>query len=295
MDIKEFLKSKYSILLLVLLIYSFTIRIINLSEYDFGSAWDEGYYAMATRNILYDSSNIIYGRYLPDSDLLIGKPPGFFWIGAIFIKIFGVNEINYRLVSVIAGTLSVYIFYLLIKFLFDRKTAFISSVIFASFPLHVAFSRVFQMDVIMLLYVLLTSYFLIIGVCKKNDKLLWISAFLIALNILTKLWGGILSLFGVYFWLYIKQRGNKNMRTFFIKSIVAFFIGFIIFLLWPTVLWLTSKNYTGFHGGCKIAGGCNIWENILIYSVGFNSLSRLDVILNNIGCSGILNKAENYL
>ena len=249
------------LLLSLLTIYAFGIRAVHLRGYDFGPAWDEGYYASSARHISEDPSDLLLPKYLPHSSLLVDKPPAYFWLGAASVKIFGVNEFSYRLVTIMFGTFSVLVFYLLIATLYgDRKMALISSAVFASFPLHVAFSRIFQMDVSVLFYSMLIALLLIQGTDRKKAMFFWITSMLIALSVLTKIWFGLFTIIGAYVWLFMFRRSRA---AFLAESIKAFVWGLLIFLIWPMILWLTPSAYAGFQLGSRTVWGMLFRTNVI--------------------------------
>jgi 4-amino-4-deoxy-L-arabinose transferase-like glycosyltransferase len=275
--------------------------VVNLGNYDFGPEYDEGYYAIPTRNMLRDPINLVYPTFLVKGDIKILSdiPPGLPWIGYIFINIFGINELSFRLVSIIFGVLSVCMFYLLVK-LFDKKIAAISSIILASFPLHVAFSRVYIPHLVELFFCLLISYLFIKGIEEGNRKLIFINIPLIAFNFMLRLWASLLPLIGILFWIIIKYRKTrtKHLRL----SLVSFVVGFLFSFTWPIVVWLTPNYYTGFFNHFDYYGTFSspirsVWENIFIEMgikffplTDFNLIERLFYVYWNAG-----NLTFNYL
>jgi 4-amino-4-deoxy-L-arabinose transferase-like glycosyltransferase len=67
-----------------------------------------------------------------------------------------------RLTSAIMGTVSVVILYFLGKKLYDYKTGFIASFLFAIYPIHVKFSHIVCVDIPMVMFTLASFYFIVL-------------------------------------------------------------------------------------------------------------------------------------
>ena len=66
--------------------------------------------------------------------------PLHFYLISIAIKIFPNIPLNVRIMHVIFGVLTIIPFYELVHLVFDKKTALISSLLFAFYPLHIVCS-----------------------------------------------------------------------------------------------------------------------------------------------------------
>ena len=131
---------KDRLFLIALIAFSFIIRANGLVGSDF-SIFDEGGFARTSKAIYNDPSFIFsatkYG---------IGLYP----LGAIFARVFGDTASSYRLVSVICGTISVLAFYLLTLKVADKNRAILSSIVFASYPIHIALSKTYYLYIYLL-------------------------------------------------------------------------------------------------------------------------------------------------
>lgn len=97
------------------------------------------------------------------------------------------NQFLVRLPFAIAGFLAVYYFYKLIKYHFNEKIAFYSSLLLATSGFFVAFSRITQYQSFVILFSVLCLYSLTIAVHNPKMKIkgLYLSMFFWALSILS--------------------------------------------------------------------------------------------------------------
>src|SRR3990167_10845377 len=98
-----------------------------------------------------------------------------------FIKLFGLNEIGVRSVSVLMGFLSLVLFYFLVKELFSGKLAIIATLFLMISPWHINFSRQANDAGILLPFIIGGTLFFIKGL--KNYRYLYLSAIFFSLSL----------------------------------------------------------------------------------------------------------------
>jgi len=118
----KLIKNKYNLVLSIIIFLTFFLRIYKLSESPPSLNWDEvsiGYNAYSVLKTGKDE----WGKMLPLIFQAYGdyKLPGYIYFSVPFISVFGLNEFSVRLLSVIAGTLSVLFTYLVVQELFNNK------------------------------------------------------------------------------------------------------------------------------------------------------------------------------
>ncbi|MEA5552852.1 glycosyltransferase family 39 protein [Anabaena cylindrica UHCC 0172] len=89
------------------------------------------------------------------------KTPGFYWLIAIFYKLFGVSDISARIPSMIAGILSILIIYEITKIILNQKLAYLASAILSVTFLWLQYCRLAAPDVPMILLILIAIYSLL--------------------------------------------------------------------------------------------------------------------------------------
>jgi len=136
------------ILLAIIVCAAFFIRAYQVGINPPAISWDEasiGYNAYTLLTYARDE----HGRFLPfDTFAAFGdyKPPVAIYLTVPFIAVFGLNEFAVRIPSVLAGTVTVWLFYLLAQELFRKSSkresvGLIGSALLAITPWHVMLSR----------------------------------------------------------------------------------------------------------------------------------------------------------
>ena len=145
-------------MIFLILLLALFLRLINLNQ----SLWlDEAI------NVVYAKSADFWWfvtRY-PTGDF---HPPGWFATLWVWGHIFGFSEISVRLPSVILGTATVGLIFLLGKELFSRRVGFLASLFMAIAPLHIYYSQEARMYVFAAFSVTLSFYFLNRLILKKR-------------------------------------------------------------------------------------------------------------------------------
>lgn len=142
----------------LVIILAFILRVINLNQ----SLWlDEAI------NVVYAKSTSFWWfvtKY-PVGDF---HPPGWFAILWIWGHIFGFSETVVRLPSVILGTATVWLVFLLGNKLFNRRIGLITSLLLAIAPLHVYYSQEARMYALAAFSVVLSYYFLLGVIAERR-------------------------------------------------------------------------------------------------------------------------------
>ncbi len=94
---------------------------------------------------------------------------------AISIRLIGYNFTGARAINIVFGTLNVIALYLLANALFDRKVAFVSALVLATFPVHVHFSRLTFLHMADATFGTFAIAFLVCGL-KTNKQIYWAAA-----------------------------------------------------------------------------------------------------------------------
>lgn len=138
-------KSTYFILGLIL-VAGFLLRIYKLSSQ---SIWlDEAY------SIYHSQQNFMHVISFRDP-----SPPLYYVLLHFWIKLTGTSEFSVRLLSVLFGTVSVYIIYLLGAHIFNRKVGIYSALLVSFSPLQIYFSQEARTYSLFFALTLLSMYF----------------------------------------------------------------------------------------------------------------------------------------
>jgi len=93
-----------------------------------------------------------------NEEILLTKPPLFHWLIICCYKIFGVSEFSSRIVSALAGILSVLCLYLLGKKFWGAKTGFIAALFLLTSPIFFWSARCARIDSLLLFFMTFSMY-----------------------------------------------------------------------------------------------------------------------------------------
>ena len=184
---------------------------------------DEGAFSEATREML-ESGNYIT-TYL-DGALRFDKPILIYWLQAISVKLFGLNEFALRLPSAIAGLLWALAIYLFTKKEFSERVAFFATLFMLSSLQINLIAKAAIADSLLNLFIATSIFSIWHYLESKKKRLLYISFALIALGALTK---GPVAIMVPLVTLFLYMLLKKELKEFF--KIVFNPIGVLIFLL----------------------------------------------------------------
>ncbi len=158
-------------------------------------------------------------------------PFGFYWLLSLSFLIFGVNDFAGEIVVALLGALTGLFVYLLGKELFDKKTGLIAAVLILFQPIYWFYSNRVLNDVPVILFLTAAFYFFIRGEKRNDNRSLYISGFLFAYAMLTKMIA-IAALPVVFFYLLLHKRLNFIREKKYWITLTIFIATFSIWLLY---------------------------------------------------------------
>ena len=170
--------TKETLGLSLILILSAILNFANISIEGSGN----GYYAAGVKSMTMSLKNFFFVSYDPASFVTIDKPPMGFWIQTIFAKIFGFSGWSILLPEAIAGVISVYLIYYLVKRSFGTTAGLISALCLTVTPVFVATSRNNTIDNLLVVTLLFACLALSIAAEKGKVKYLIISLVLVGIG-----------------------------------------------------------------------------------------------------------------
>jgi hypothetical protein len=171
----------YLALLIGLCFFSFSYHLGEVPPYH----TDENFYILSSKNMIQS------GDYLTPmfhDKKRFAKPILFYWLVAASYKTFGINLVSARLWSVIFGTLSAGLVFLLGRRLLTQQAALIGAFILPSIYLHFQISRWATTDMTLSFFILCAFYFFIKGFQEEahRKRNFYLFYFAMALGFLTK-------------------------------------------------------------------------------------------------------------
>ncbi len=234
----RFIKSSTSWLFLIIIL-ACVLRFYNLSSIPNGFSDDEAAFGYNAYSILKTGTDE-WGKYLPLTTFKsFGdyKLPVYFYMTAASISVFGLTEFATRFPTAIFGVLSVIATYLLVKKLFDEKTALLASFLLAISPFNIFVSRHALESAVPIFFNLTAVLFFIKSF--KNKKMIFISLALFAINlyIYRSTWIFVPIYLAVMLILF-KEEITKNSKNF------AIALALFVILTTPIVLTAFSSSGT---------------------------------------------------
>jgi len=281
---------KYLVVIVFLL--ALILRVWKITEYPAGLNADEaaiGYNAYS----LLKTGKDEFGHSWPMTFQSFNdfKPGIYFYLVLPFVKLLGLNELAVRLPSVILGTITVLILYLLVKELFDSESLAISSMLLLTIsPWHLHFSRGGWETNTATFFIVTGTYFLMKAL--KAPKFYFLSSLFYLLSLYTYHSARVivpLLIFGLVI-LYRKEILRKsNFRWIFLT------IGVGVFLTLPLVFsFLGSAGVSRFSGVGIFADTGPIWRVNELRGQHQNPYSLSSKLLHNKVFAYEIAILENY-
>ncbi len=194
--------------------------------------WDEINFAESAREMIVTGN---YSRVQIDFHPFWEKPPLFFWMQTLSMKLFGMNEFAARFPNAVIGILTIFLFYLIGKKLYDEKFGLIWSLAYlGSFLPHLYFKSGI-IDPFFNFFMFLGVVFLAKSISETGNKKGLLYAFLagtsVGLAILTKGPVGLLlpGLSVLVYWISVRFRKITNWKNILVFAIACFLIASLWF------------------------------------------------------------------
>ncbi len=218
---------------------------------------DEGAFSEATREML-QSGNFIT-TYL-NQELRFDKPILIYWLQAISVKIFGLNEFAFRLPSAIAATFWALGIYWFARRYFEEKTAFLATFFMATSLQITIIAKAAIADALLNMFIAYSMFFVYLYLNKRDKKYLYLAFGAIGFGVLTKGPVAILIPLAVTFsYLLIKKELKLFFKTVF--NPIGLFIFSVIALPWYILEYMDQ--------GMKFIEGFFLKHNISRFKTSF--------------------------
>ena len=217
-------------LLICIVLLGFLFRLVRVADIPPGLNRDEAAIGYTAYSLLKTGKDE-YGKSWPLSLKSFGdwKLPGYVYITIPSVALFGLSEFAVRFPSVLAGTLTILLSYLIVKELFKNKTlALVSALLLAISPWHIFFSRVTSEANMAVFETTLAFWFLLEA--RQKHWLIPVSFVILALTLLTYHGNHVFTplLFLLFLWffkdLWKYKKGKIGLGLFAIMTLGIFSI-----------------------------------------------------------------------
>ncbi len=191
---------------------------------------------MAANNLSPNADEMVHGTHalgiLESKKLqIMDQDAVWFYLTDIFYKTFGENLFGLRFMSILFGSLSIIVIYLIGRELFNKRTALLASFILTLSSYHIAMTLA-EMDTSMVFFILLSMYLLIKALKEQKNVLYILSSLFLGMAIMIK---QIAVLLVPVFFLFILYYNRKDLK---LKKLV-----YVILIVFIAIIPILTFNY----------------------------------------------------
>ena len=245
---------------------------------NFANIGIEGYannfYAAGVKSMMMNFKNFFFASFDPAGFVTIDKPPLGLWIQTISAKIFGFSGWSIILPQALAGVISVWVTYYLVRRSFGSSSGLIAALCLAVTPIFVASSRNNTIDNLLVLSLLLACWALFIAAEKGNYKYLILSLVLVGIGFNIKM----VEAYMVAPALYITYLLSSALP--FKKKIKHLALGTVVLLV-VSLSWAVITDLV--PAGDRPFIGSSTNNTVMQLIIGHNGLERIGLGVKNNG------------
>lgn len=263
--------TKETISLSFILILSAILNFGNLSI----EGYANGYYAAGVKSMTMSLKNFFFVSFDPAGFVSIDKPPLGFWIQTISAKIFGFSGWSLLFPEALAGVISVWLLYYIVKRSFGSAAGLISALCLAVTPVFIATSRNNTVDNLLVLTLLFACWTISIAAEKGKLKYLIISLVLVGIGFNIKMLQSYMIGPALYITYLLSNAVSLKKRI--IHLVLGTFILFAVSLSWGLIVDSVPASNRPFVGSSTN-------NSVMELIFGHNGLERLG--LSGTGTGG---------
>jgi 4-amino-4-deoxy-L-arabinose transferase-like glycosyltransferase len=262
-----------------ILLISIVMNFYELGKNGFGS-----YYPAAIRSMLDNWHNFFFVAYDPGGFVSIDKPPVGFWLEAASAKIFGFNSVSILLPQALAGVLSVWLLYYLVRRHFGVIAGLLAALALALNPISILTNRNVTIDSTLTLVLLLGAWTVLKAAETGRLRWLLLTAFIVGIgfNIKTLEAYLVVPAYGLLYLLAAPHRLRKRIGHLALAGVLLLAIS----LSWVVAVDLTPASQRPYVGSTQD-------NSELSLTLGYNGIQRLLGSFGGFGGGSSANRAPN--
>ncbi|MBI4232854.1 MAG: glycosyltransferase family 39 protein [Chloroflexi bacterium] len=223
--------------------------------------FDNQYYTATVASMLQSPHNLLFGSFDPLGIVMVDKPPGAFWVQAIFPSLFGMSPWMVNLPQAIGGTLAVLILYLVVRRVFGRVAAVAAALSLAVLPASIVIDSRNEPDGLLSFSLLLAAFCIIRAAETGRWRWLLAFAFLMGFAFNIKMLVAFVPL--PAFLLYYLLATKLPWRHLAIRVASAVALLLVVSLSWATAVALTPPENRPYVGSTR---DNSIWTLVFKYN-----------------------------
>lgn len=240
------------------------LRFYQLGAHSIGN----DYYAATVKSMLTSWHNFFFASFEPGGSVTVDKPPLGFWTQAASAYVFGLNGFALALPQALAGVLSIFLLYVLVKRHFGAWAGLMAALALAVTPVAVSTERNNTIDGLLVFVLLLAVWAFLRSVEKGKLRYLLLGAFLVGLGFNIKMLQAFLPLPALYA-LYLLGAPHRRWKRLVHLTLASLAL-VVVSLSWAAVVDLTPAENRPYVGSST---NNTVMELIL----GHNGLKRLNL------------------
>ncbi len=266
--LKSLKKEQY--ILILILALSAVLNIANLGIEGYANS----YYGAGVKSMTMSWNNFFFVAFDPSGFVSIDKPPLGFWIQALSARVFGFSSWSILLPQAIAGVISVWVLYRIVKRSFGTVPALTSALILSVTPVFVAVSRNNTIDNLLVMTLLFACWAL--SIAAENGKLKWliVSMVLVGLGFNIKMLQAYMILPAIYVVYLLSSAAPIKRRI--IHLIAGTAILMMVSFSWAVIVDLVPS-------GSRPYVGSSTNNSVIELIIGHNGLERLGLSSSKTG------------
>jgi 4-amino-4-deoxy-L-arabinose transferase-like glycosyltransferase len=232
-----------------------------LGKNGFGS-----YYPAAVRSMMDSWHNFFFVSYDPGGFVSIDKPPVGFWLEAASAKIFGFNSISILLPQALAGVLSVWLLYYLVRRRFGVVAGLLAALALALNPISILTNRNVTIDSTLTLVLLLGAWTVLRAAETGRLRWLLLTAFIVGIGFNIKMLEAYLVVpaYGLLYLLAAPHSLRKRIGHLALAGVLLLAVS----LSWVVAVDLTPASQRPYVGSTQD-------NSELSLALGYNGIQRL--------------------
>jgi 4-amino-4-deoxy-L-arabinose transferase-like glycosyltransferase len=246
----------------VILILSVVLNFANLGIEGYANT----YYSAGVKSMMLNFKNFFFVSSDPSGFVTIDKPPVGFWLQTISAKIFGFSGWSVILPQALAGVISVWIIYYLVKRSFGTFAALVAALCLAVTPISVAASRNNTIDNLLVLSLLLACWAISLAAEEGKVKFLILSLVLVGIGFNIKMVEAYMLAPAIFITYFLSSAipYKRKIKHLVIGSVVLLAVS----LSWALFVDLVPANERPFVGSSTD-------NSVMELIIGHNGLERI--------------------
>ncbi len=228
-------------LVLILALGAF-LRFYQLGANDIGNQ----YYAATVKSMLTSWHNFFYASFEPGGSVSVDKPPLGFWLECLSAYFLGVTGFALALPNAIAGVLSIFVVYKLVRRPFGPGAGLAAALALAVMPVAISTERNNTIDGLLVFVLLLAAWAFLQSVYTGKARWLFIGAFIVGLGFNIKMLQAFLPLPAFYAIYFFGTKTKWWKRILNLSAATALLL--VISLSWVMFVDLTPASARPYVG-----------------------------------------------